>query len=115
MGNTTFRIKQTKDSVDVMAVDLGRDILDGMSIEDIKEQARKGLVIDLQSDLRKAKDFNLDGLRAALVDKGYHGATVSVHVPTGPAADPKATMEKAIKAGKLSVADLEAMIARMKG
>ena len=48
--NTTFTISTTDASVkQKFAIDLGQDILDNKSIEDIKELARRCAVIDLQN------------------------------------------------------------------
>ena len=111
----TFKATKANENKDVQyRVDLGRDILEGMTSEQVKAYATAHAKVELQNRkgglIRASED--VDGARSTLEGFGYVDATVEVYVPT---TAPKkaltpADIQKAIASGKLSKADVLAML-----
>ncbi len=108
MENTTFAVTLTKGDGNKYAVELGEDILGGLSDEVIQKYAEQTAVINMQGGLRKAEDG--EALLKALQDLNHMKATVEVYVAPEPKARKTPSVDdflKALAEGKITMKELE--------
>lgn len=106
--NTTFTVRFGKDAKEFYDVDLGKDILEGLSESEIRELARASRVITVQGKIRGAG--NPEDAIAAL--KGSYPAMAITLGVAKPRATKEITVEQmAAKMSKMSPAELAALMA----
>ena len=105
---TTFTIKMWDSAVNEWDVDLGADILNGMTDDEVKDCARAAKVVKVQARLRgnKKVEDSATSIERFLKGIGFANAIVEVAVPK--VSKPKMTSEEVlaeILSGKRELTD----------